>query len=59
MTNPFAIVVNATKSLIVDEQQNRLHAFLSGKMGQSRSLRNGGNRLAVSQLADKSICNEQ
>ena len=59
MTNPFAIVVNATISTIVDEQQNCLHAVLSGKMGRSRSLRNGGNRLAVSRLADESICDEQ
>jgi hypothetical protein len=59
MTNPFTIVVNTIKSLIVDEQQNRLHAALSGKMGQLRSLSNRGNRLAVFKLADESICDEQ
>jgi len=59
MTNPFTIVVNAAKSKIVDEQRHRLHAVLSGKMGRSRSLRNGGNRLAVSRLADESIRDEQ
>ena len=59
MTNPFAIVVKITKSSIVDEQQNCLHAVLSGKMRQACSLRNGGNRSAVLRLAEGSIRDEQ
>ena len=59
MTNPFAIVVSATTSRIADEQRNRLHAVLSGKMGRSRSFLNGGNCLAVLGLADESIHDEQ